>query len=133
MLASIRKDINMNHALNFPSEFMNVGNIEARRTLPAQSKIIRTENPVDRHTAEWQKIFDSVKDTNPEAIKFADAAMRAKERKAQIESGRRKMVVLASAPPVGVSEIKSQCQARTMAGKKCTFKAVKGCYCKKHA
>jgi hypothetical protein len=54
-------------------------------------------------------------------------------RKKKLESQKTKPIqVLDSAPKQDTSEIRNICKAFTLSGKKCTFKAVCGDYCKKH-
>jgi len=56
-----------------------------------------------------------------------------KMRKRKLECKKtRSIQVLDSVPKQDVSESRNICKAFTLSGKKCTFKAVCGDYCKKH-
>jgi len=56
-----------------------------------------------------------------------------KMRKKKLECQKTKPIqVLETAPKQDVSETRNICKAFTLSGKKCTFKAVCGDYCKKH-
>ena len=56
-----------------------------------------------------------------------------KMRKKKLECQKTKPIqVLDSAPKQDTSEFRNICKAFTLSGKKCTFKAVCGDYCKKH-
>ena len=75
-------------------------------------------------------------EANDKCISLADATwkMKMSYKKHEAKKDSRQIVVLEKAPMV-VTEHRNQvklCQATTMAGKPCSFKAVCGCFCKKH-
>jgi hypothetical protein len=82
------------------------------------------------------KVMNRV-DTNDACEHLARSIWKMKQRYQQLEAKKnsRTMIVLADVP-VAVREQKHTdrtCQALTLKGKKCAFKSVNGCYCKKHS
>ena len=61
--------------------------------------------------------------------------MKNRYRELEVKKNSRTMIVLDEVP-VAIREQKytdRTCQALTLKGKKCAFKSVNGCYCKKHS
>jgi len=74
------------------------------------------------------KTLKTSKKTPDEMARILD-----KMRKKKLESQKTNPIqVLDSVPKQDVSESRNICKAFTLSGKKCTFKAVCGDYCKKH-
>jgi hypothetical protein len=106
------------------------------RVKPAPVQKVDKPPPVGKHGQEWTKIYEAaVKEGNPFPEKFADSALRARELKMKIESDRHILMQFNKKPGKEIAEqpIVTTCEARTMAGTKCGFKAVCGKYCNKHA
>jgi hypothetical protein len=79
---------------------------------------------------EWKKYYAIGSDQGPEyAMKFADSVIRFKKHTLKLEKKRHTSILLDKMP---THEVK-KCSARLMSGKKCTFRATCGEYCKKHA
>jgi len=70
--------------------------------------------------------------------KFADTAIRARERAIAIKEKRPHIVLTTIKPPRPIevptkkTPVGETCKATTLAGKRCGFRATKGCFCKKH-
>lgn len=80
---------------------------------------------------DWKKYYAATICQGQEyAMKFADTASRLKKHTLKLKKERAHTVLLEKPPKKKEPE---QCKARTMAGKKCAFKAVCGEYCKKHS
>lgn len=106
------------------------------RVKPAPVQKVDKPPPEGKHGPEWTKIFEAaVKEGNPFPEKFADSALRARELKMKIESDRHILMRCNKNPGKEIAEqpVVTTCEARTMSGTKCAFKAVCGKYCKKHA
>jgi len=106
------------------------------RPKPPPPQKVEKPPPAGKHGSEWTKIYEAaVKEGNPFPEKFADSAMRARELKMKIESNRHILMQCNKKPGKEIAEqpVVTTCEARTMAGTKCGFKAVCGKYCKKHA
>jgi len=90
----------------------------------------------------WQQcLADAVKlhrlnTPSDKCRKLADATwkMKMSYRAAEARKNERTIVVLSQPPDeVRIENNKTnQCMAQTMSGKRCSFRAVCGCYCKKH-
>jgi hypothetical protein len=76
------------------------------------------------------RISKNIKNCKKTPEEMADIINKMRKRKLECEN-KRPIQVLSSVPekPVHTTKI---CQAFTLSGKKCSFKAVYGCYCKKH-
>jgi len=106
------------------------------RPKPAPLQKVEKPPPAGKHGPEWTKIYEAaLKERNPFPEKFADSAMRARELKMKLESNRHILMECNKKPGKEIAEqpVVTTCEARTMAGTKCGFKAVCGKYCKKHA
>ena len=80
---------------------------------------------------DWKKYYAVAADKGPEyAMKFADSCVRFKKHTLKLEKKRRTSILLDKPP--SAPEVK-KCSARLVSGKKCTFRATCGEYCKKHA
>lgn len=103
----------------------------------------RTLEPVAR-TELWETLYArAVQDEHPEPEKFADSAVRARE-KALLKQKERASVQLLKDPPKpppaegaparGKARSNGpKCQAKTLEGRQCGFAATCGPFCKKHA
>jgi len=103
---------------------------------PPPPQKVEKPPPAGKNGQEWTKIYEAaVKEGNPFPEKFADSAMRARELKMKIESDRHILMQCNKKPGKEIADkpVVTTCEARTMAGTKCGFKAVCGKYCKKHA
>jgi len=103
---------------------------------PAPREPVQKAPPKGKYSPEWNRIFEAAKrEGNPFPEKLADSALRSKERTMEIDAKRHKLIKVDKKPPkeneTGIVTV--ICKARTMAGTKCTFKAVCGEFCKKHA
>ena len=103
---------------------------------PAPREPVQKAPPKGKYGPEWTRIFEAAKrEGNPFPEKLADSALRSKERTLEIAQKRHKLIQTNKKPPkeneAGIAT--AICKARTMAGTKCTFKAVCGEFCKKHA
>ena len=78
---------------------------------------------------EWKKYYAIGSDQGPEyALKFADSCVRFKKNTQKLEKKKHTTIFLDKVP---IHETK-QCAARLMSGKKCSFRATCGDYCRKH-
>lgn len=78
----------------------------------------------------------------PDPEKFADSAIRARERAIAIKEKRPHIILTTTKPPrPSETVVKNgrvsvpageKCKATTLAGKQCGFRATRGCFCKKH-
>jgi len=79
---------------------------------------------------EWKKYYAIGSDQGPEyALKFADSCVRFKKNTQKLEKKKHTTIFLEKAP---ITHQTKQCAARLMSGKKCSFRAMCGDYCKKH-
>jgi hypothetical protein len=126
MIKVIRKEMQI-CALNF----RNAGSrVDPPRPAPAPRAKVEKPPPKGKYGEEWNRYFESAKEdgfVDPE--KFADSALRTKERALELESKRHKIVRTNKKVSTGM-EI---CKARTLKGEACKFKATCGEFCKKHA
>lgn len=51
----------------------------------------------------------------------------------RLKASRRHVVILDTAPPAAPLAGTKKCKAKTLEGKPCPFKAVKGCFCSRHS
>lgn len=80
---------------------------------------------------EWKKYYAIAADKGPEyAMKFADSVVRFKKHTLKLQKKRATTVLLDKLPSAPEAK---KCSARLINGKKCTFRATCGDFCKKHA
>lgn len=94
-------------------------------------------------TTQLESFYDAALRTgHPDPLKMAETALRCRERTLKMKTEKRQMMVLSGPPPptatsvpVAPKETKAdgpKCTAHTLEGRKCTFKATIGCFCRKH-
>jgi hypothetical protein len=99
--------------------------------------------PKGKYSELWQKLFTSAEETghvDPE--RFADSALRARERGQQLTANKHKLQRTDKVPargetcetkPPPVKAKGPQCKARTFENRQCPFAASCGHFCKKHS
>lgn len=118
-------------------------------TNPPTASIAKTlaHPPKGRGNELWQKFrADAIARGHPEPERLADTLLRSREHAMEIEAKRHKVLMTDKVPkPAEVAVVNKgkaarpvvpegqRCQAKTLAGKQCGFKATCGCFCKKHA
>ena len=95
-------------------------------------------------TSRLETFYDAALRTgHPDPAKMAETALRCRDRTLKLKSEKRQMMVLSGPPPPTAAaqlapppkETKPdgpKCTAHTLEGRKCTFKATVGCFCRKH-
>jgi len=133
MLKLARKDVEL-----YAKCFVDAGQRApvVAKPAPAPREPVQKAPPKGKYSPEWNRIFEAAKrEGNPFPEKLADSALRSKERTMEIDAKKHKLIQVDKKPPkeneTGI--VTAICKARTMAGTKCTFKAVCGEFCKKHA
>jgi len=74
--------------------------------------------------------------SQPDALKFVETAKQYKKHSLKLEKQKQKRAIqVLDKPPkfTATNPTVKKCQARTMDGRPCPFKAHNGDYCKKHA
>jgi hypothetical protein len=97
--------------------------------------------PTGRHGDLWWGFYrDAMQRSHPDPEKMADSALRARERTLALKEARHKVVITLDPPKsqetvVAPKKVQSgiRCNAMTLSGKRCGFKAACGDFCKKHA
>lgn len=93
--------------------------------------------PVARREA-WRVLHArALADGHPEPEKFAETALRNRERSLQLQSKRPSTLLIQKAPPAeppkqGGKAPVARCKAKTLEGKPCSFAATCGAFCKRH-
>ena len=132
MLKLARKEVEL-----YAKCFIDAGErVKYERPVPAPREPVQKAPPKGKYGPEWTRIYEIAKrEGNPFPEKLADSALRSKERTLDIVEKRHKLIKVDKKPPKENEAAISTaiCKARTMAGTKCTFKAVCGEFCKKHA
>ena len=106
--------------------------LAAEKTAPAP--------PQGRGGKLWQSLLETAKKLemkDPE--KFADTALRSRERSIAIKAGQHKLLLITEKPKVveTCTAVKAKkvktCKSRTLEGSLCRFRATCGDFCKKHS
>lgn len=83
----------------------------------------------------WNKLYiEASRTPKIDASKFADSAIRMRQRSLELDAKRPKIILINHEPETQVQETTAvlKCKARTLVGKQCGFKATCGGFCKKH-
>ena len=110
-----------------------------KRPIPAPVERKPLEPPKGKGSELWQKFYaNAQKSGSPDPEKFADSALRSRERTLEIEGQRHttqqtnkvpgRTETVATAKPKGPT-----CKSRTLENRPCPFPATCGSFCKKHA
>jgi hypothetical protein len=73
--------------------------------------------------------------TPVDPVRMAETAKRYRDRVLELQKSRRHTVLLTKvpdAPPAEKPKEAAKCSAQTLEGRKCTYKATHGCFCRKH-
>lgn len=130
MLKLARKDVEL-YANNFRGACPRV---EFTHPTPVPREPVQKPPPKGKYNPEWTRIFEAGKrEGNPDPEKLADSVLRSKERTLEIDAKRHKLIKVDKKPPRDNEITSAICQARTLSGSKCAFKATCGNFCKKHS
>jgi hypothetical protein len=90
----------------------------------------------------WHSLYaDAQLLGHPEPERWADSALRQRERTLEVQSKKHTLKVLGpseipkapGAPAPTAAALAARCAAKTLEGKPCAFKATCGAFCKKHS
>lgn len=128
----------------FPTSVLSLADAHTRVRTVLSSGPAPATNPVppDGKCSDlWWRLFENAQvQGHPDPERWADSALRQRERTLAVQSQKRKTVALSvsEAPKVPSGSVVPTrptgplCTAKTLEGKPCRFKATCGSFCKKH-